>query len=138
MGATGPPVYRRVTGPQRTRGYVRGSDSEPEAGDGIDAVVVGAASRDVATADGRGWRLGGAAPYAALTMARLGLRVAALVGVDAVAAGAVELDLLRDAGVDLHLVRLAHAPVFENIEGPGGRGQHPLDGGDAMPPPAAA
>ena len=45
-----------------------------------DIVVVGAASRDRVEDDPRGWRLGGAVSYAALAIARLGLRVGALVG----------------------------------------------------------
>ena len=52
----------------------------------IDVVVVGAATRDLTSDDPRGWRLGGAAPYASLTLARLGLRVAALIGADEEAA----------------------------------------------------
>ena len=48
--------------------------------------------------DPRGWRLGGGVTYAALTTARLGLRTAAVIGVDAPAARRAELDLLRDAG----------------------------------------
>ena len=36
-------------------------------------VVVGAACRDVAGNDRRGWRLGGGVTYSALTIARLGL-----------------------------------------------------------------
>ena len=49
-------------------------------------VVVGAASRDLADDDPRGWRLGGGVSYSALTTARLGLPTAAIVGVDADAA----------------------------------------------------
>ena len=64
-----------------------------------DIVVVGAASRDRVEDDPRGWRLGGAVSYAALAIARLGLRVGALVGADAEAATARELDLLREAGL---------------------------------------
>jgi sugar/nucleoside kinase (ribokinase family) len=77
-------------------------------------LVVGAASRDVTTEDPRGWRLGGAVTYGALTLARLGLRVRALVGVDADAATARELDLLRAAGVVLALAHLDSGPVFDN------------------------
>ena len=86
-------------------------------------VVVGAASRDRVTDDPRGWRLGGAVSYGALAIARLGLRVAALVGTDVEAAGAEELDSLRDAGVDVRVAPLASGPVFDNIEEPGGRRQ---------------
>ena len=75
----------------------------------------------MAPEDPRGWRLGGGVTYAALTTARLGLRTAAVVGVDGVARGATELDLLRAAGVDLMLVDLASGPVFHNVETPAGR-----------------
>jgi sugar/nucleoside kinase (ribokinase family) len=98
-----------------------------------DVVVVGAASRDLARDDPRGWRLGGGVSYSALTTARLGLRTAALVGGDAAAAGASELDLLRDAGVDVRVVPLEHGPVFDNIERPEGRLQHAFDRSDPIP-----
>jgi sugar/nucleoside kinase (ribokinase family) len=94
------------------------SDSGPPA-----VVVVGAASRDRVADDPRGWRLGGAVSYGALAIARLGLRVAALIGTDADAAGAGELDSLRDAGVDVRVAALVSGPVFDNIEEPGGRRQ---------------
>lgn len=87
----------------------------------IDVVHVGAASRDLTDDDPRGWRLGGGATYSALTTARLGLRTAAVVGVDTAAASASELDLLRTAGVELHLVELEEGPVFRNRETPTGR-----------------
>lgn len=95
-------------------------------GDGderIDVVHVGSASRDLTPDDPRGWRLGGGVTYAALTTARLGLRTAAFIGVDEAGAGADELGLLRDAGVELRLARLAEAPIFENRESPAGRVQ---------------
>ncbi len=41
----------------------------------------------------------------------------------AAASTARELDLLRDAGVDLMLLRLPEGPVFENRETPDGRTQ---------------
>jgi sugar/nucleoside kinase (ribokinase family) len=96
-------------------------------------VVVGAASRDLAADDGRGWRLGGGVSYGALTAARLGVRTGAIVGVDAEAERADELDLLRAAGVDVRLVRLARGPVFVNLEGPGGRVQECVDRSDPIP-----
>jgi sugar/nucleoside kinase (ribokinase family) len=96
-------------------------------------VVVGAASRDLAADDPRGWRLGGAVAYSALTTARLGLHTAALIGVDAAAAEADELALLRDAGVDVRIVPLAHGPVFANVERPEGRLQHCHDWSDKVP-----
>lgn len=87
----------------------------------IDVVHVGSASRDLTDDDPRGWRLGGGASYSALTTARLGLRTAAIIGVDATAASASELDLVRAAGVELRLVELDEAPVFRNLERPAGR-----------------
>jgi len=104
-------------------------------GAGIEVVHVGSASRDIATDDPRGWRLGGGATYAALTTARLGVRTAALIGVDSAAASAHELDLLRDAGVDLQLVHLAQGPVFDNRETPGGRVQMSHGFGDRIEAP---
>lgn len=89
----------------------------------IEVLHVGSASRDLTSDDPRGWRLGGGVNYAALTTARLGLRTAALIGVDPLAASAEELELLRDAGVDLHLVHRAEGPVFDNRETPAGRVQ---------------
>lgn len=88
-----------------------------------DVVVVGAASRDLAPDDPRGWRLGGAVSYASLALGRLGLRVGALVGADEAGAGAAELELLRAAGVAVHVVPLARGPVFDNVEGPAGSGR---------------
>jgi sugar/nucleoside kinase (ribokinase family) len=107
----------------------RGGSRHPE------IVLIGSASRDAVADDPRGWRLGGGVTYSALTTARLGLRTAAIVGVDAAAAAADELDLLRDAGVDLHLVRLPHGPVFRNLETPDGRVQTCLDPGVPLPDP---
>lgn len=77
-------------------------------------LVVGAASRDVTTDDPRGWRLGGGVTYGALSLGRLGFRVRALIGVDAQAASARELDLLRAAGVVVALVGLDPGPIFDN------------------------
>ena len=99
-------------------------------------VVVGSAARDLAEDDSRGWRLGGGVSYSALTTARLGLPTAAIVGVDTEASTAAELDLLREAGVDVHLVLLEHGPVFVNIERPEGRLQ--LCGDHSDPIPVAA
>ncbi len=89
----------------------------------IEVVHVGSASRDLTRDDPRGWRLGGGATYAALTTARLGLRTAALIGVDDATVEARELDLLRVAGVDVRLARLAEGPIFENVDTPAGRVQ---------------
>jgi sugar/nucleoside kinase (ribokinase family) len=96
-------------------------------------VVVGAAARDIATDDPRGWRLGGGVAYSALTTARLGLPTAALVGVDQTASTARELDLLRLSGVDIHLVELQRGPVFDNVETPEGRIQIGHERADSIP-----
>ena len=93
-------------------------------GDVPEVVVVGAASRDLVDDDPRGWRLGGGVSYAALTLARLGLRVGALIGADRLAAESRELHVLRDAGVDVAVARLDRGPVFINTETPNGRIQH--------------
>jgi sugar/nucleoside kinase (ribokinase family) len=84
-------------------------------------VVVGAASRDLDQSDARGWRLGGTVTYAGLTLARLGLSVRVLIGVDNQAASAHELGLLLAAGAEIELARLASGPVFDNAEGPDGQ-----------------
>lgn len=101
-----------------------------------EVVHVGSACRDVAADDPRGWRLGGGVTYAALTTARLGLRTAAIVGVDGDARSAHELDLLRDAGVDLLLVHLASGPIYHNVETPSGRVQTSVQVGVPLPVPA--
>jgi sugar/nucleoside kinase (ribokinase family) len=100
----------------------------------VEVVHVGSAARDVAPDDPRGWRLGGGVTYAALTTARLGLRTAAVVGVDAEAATATELDALRAAGIDLILVRLDEGPVFHNEETADGRVQTVLHTGVPLEP----
>lgn len=89
----------------------------------LDVVHLGAASRDLTDDDPRGWRLGGGVTYAALTTARLGLATAAAIGLDGLAATAWELDLLRDAGVEIRQIRLTEGPVFVNEERPTGRVQ---------------
>jgi sugar/nucleoside kinase (ribokinase family) len=99
----------------------------------IEVVHAGSASRDLTSDDPRGWRLGGGVTYAALTTARLGLRTAAVVGADAVAAGAEELDLLRRAGVSVRVVALDESPVFRNVERPGGRVQTCVAPGRRLP-----
>jgi sugar/nucleoside kinase (ribokinase family) len=102
----------------------------------LEFVHVGSAARDVADDDPRGWRLGGGVTYAALATARLGLRTAALIGVDADAADARELDELRDAGVELRVVPVESSPVFRNIETPRGREQTALRGAAPITPEA--
>jgi sugar/nucleoside kinase (ribokinase family) len=99
-------------------------------------VVVGAAARDIVPDDERGWRLGGGVSYSSLTAARLGLRTGVLIGLDEEARDAPELELLRDAGVDVRVVPLARGPVFANIERPGGRLQ--LCHGRSDPVPVTA
>ena len=101
-----------------------------------DVVVVGSASRDLAGDDSRGWRLGGGVSYSALATARLGLRTAALVGADPLARDAHELELLRAAGVEVHVVPLARGPVFLNIERPEGRLQLCEERSDPLLPDA--
>jgi sugar/nucleoside kinase (ribokinase family) len=105
----------------------------PSEGAVPDVVIVGAASRDVVDDDPRGWRLGGGVSYSALTTARLGLRTAALVGADGPASTADELDLLRDAGVDVRVAPLDRGPVFVNIERPEGRLQLCQERSDSIP-----
>jgi len=102
----------------------------------VEVVHVGSACRDVVPEDPRGWRLGGGVTYASLTTARLGLRTAAIVGVDGTAATASELDMLRDAGVDLLLVPLDEGPIFHNLETPKGRVQTSVMTGVPLPIPA--
>ena len=100
----------------------------------IDVVHVGAACRDIAPDDPRGWRLGGGVTYAALTTARLGLTTAAVIGVDHEASTAHELDALRAAGVDMVVVPLERGPVFRNVETPEGRAQTVLSLSDPIMP----
>jgi sugar/nucleoside kinase (ribokinase family) len=101
----------------------------------VEVVHIGSACRDVVDDDPRGWRLGGGVTYASLTTARLGLRTAAIVGVDSTAATASELDLLREAGVDLLLVPLDEGPIYENRETPTGRVQTSVRTGVPLPVP---
>ena len=96
-------------------------------------VHVGNVAKDIVPDDPRGWRLGGGVSFAALTSARLGLRSAAIIGVDAVTRNARELDLLRDAGVAIQLVEVAQSPSFDNAEGPAGRRQVCLAPGVPLP-----
>ena len=102
----------------------------------VEVVHIGSACRDVVPEGPRGWRLGGGVTYASLTTARLGLRTAAIVGVDATAATASELDMLRDAGVDLLLVPLSEGPIYHNRETPTGRIQTSIAKGIPLPIPA--
>jgi sugar/nucleoside kinase (ribokinase family) len=86
-------------------------------------VVVGAATRDIHPTDPRGWLMGGGVTYGALALARLGLRVGVVLGIDAEARGAWEVETLREAGAEVHEVALERGPVFLNEERPTGRVQ---------------
>ena len=86
-----------------------------------DVVVVGAATRDLSDSDPRGWMLGGGVTYGALALARLGLRTGVVLGLDAPASTARELDLIRSAGAEIVEVPLESGPVFTNIETLAGR-----------------
>src|SRR3954452_2058731 len=99
-------------------------------------LVVGAASRDITSDDPRGWRLGGPVVYASLALARLGLGVHSVIGVDEEAGAADELDVLRGAAAEVELVPLQSGPVFENIERPEGRRQRCLSASDHVRPDA--
>jgi sugar/nucleoside kinase (ribokinase family) len=100
---------------------------------GPEVVVVGSACRDIASDDPRGWRLGGSVTYAALATARLGVRTAAIIGLDPPAFEAHELELLRRAGADVLRVPLPRGPVFLNVDTPGGRVQTCVDPGHPLP-----
>ena len=102
--------------------------------EGPELLVIGSASRDLTPDDARGWRLGGGVSYGALTAARLGIRTAAIVGVDAPAAGAEELRRLDQAGVDVVLAGLDRAPIFVNAESPAGRIQQCVEPGLPLHP----
>ncbi len=98
-----------------------------------DVVVVGAAARDIATDDPRGWRLGGGVTYGALALARLGLRTGVVIGLDRPAREAHELGMLEAAGAQVVRVPLDHGPVFHNEERPSGRVQTCLSVSDPVP-----
>jgi sugar/nucleoside kinase (ribokinase family) len=101
-----------------------------------EVVVVGSACRDLVEDDARGWRLGGGASYSALTLARLGLRVGAIVVADELAASSTELDMVRDAGVEVVVVPGSRGPIFINIETPTGRIQQTPQVSDPVDPRA--
>jgi sugar/nucleoside kinase (ribokinase family) len=96
-------------------------------------VVVGAASRDLDPHDPRGWRLGGGVTYSAMALARLGVPVGAVIGLDEQASSARELDDLRAAGVELAPVRVRNGPVVHNQETPTGRVQVSHSASDRVP-----
>lgn len=88
-----------------------------------DVVVVGAATRDVDPSVPQGWRLGGGVSYGALLLARLRMRVGAVVGLDRAALEAGEPATLAAAGVHVAIAELERGPVFENRDTPAGRSQ---------------
>lgn len=96
-------------------------------------VVVGSACRDLVDDDERGWRLGGGASYSAFALARLGLRVGALVVADPEAAASAEIEMIRDAGVEVVVVPGLKGPVFINTETPTGRIQQTPQVSDPVP-----
>ena len=98
-----------------------------------DVVVVGAAARDIAPGDPRGWRLGGGVTYGALALARLGVRTGVVIGLDRLARDAHELDMLESSGAEVIRVSLEHGPVFNNEERPTGRVQTCLSVSDPVP-----
>ncbi len=98
-----------------------------------DVVVAGAASRDVDAGARGGWRAGGGVSYGALLLARLGLRVGALVGLDETALAAGEPAELRAAGVEVVTAALGRGPVFENVQTPAGRLQSCHQVSDPLP-----
>jgi sugar/nucleoside kinase (ribokinase family) len=97
-------------------------------------VVVGSVSRDLVDDDPRGWRLGGGVAYSALALARLGIRVGALVVADDPAAGSEELATIRAAGVEVVRQPGSAGPVFVNTETPAGRVQRTPQVSDAVDP----
>ena len=98
-----------------------------------DVVVVGAAARDIAPDDPRGWRLGGGVTYSALALARLGVRTGVVIGLDPQAGDARELEMLSAAGAELCAVPLDRGPVFNNEERATGRIQTCLSVSDPVP-----
>ena len=133
VGPAGPVL--RAPGPVAPVAEPRAAEPLRAAADGSapTVVVVGSASRDLDPSDPRGWRLGGGATYGALVLARLGLRVGAVLGVDGPASEAHELDLLRDAGVELRLVRLPTGPTFQLTYTTAGRTVRCEDPGGPLP-----
>lgn len=70
--------------------------------------------------------------YGALTLARLGFAVQAVIGVDAAAVSAPELEVLRDAGVDVRIAPLRRGPIFVNEERADGRRQLAVEVSDPI------
>jgi hypothetical protein len=69
-----------------------------------------------------------------MAAARIGVNVCALIGVDATASAAAELDTLRGAGVSVHIQPLGSGPVFDNRRTPTGRQQFALAASDMLTP----
>lgn len=101
-----------------------------------DVIIVGAATRDLNDEAPLGWLLGGGVTYGALALARLGVSIGVLLGLDDEARAAPELDLIRDAGAEIVEVPLAKGPVFRNTETLAGRVQ--TCNGPSDPVPVAA
>ncbi len=101
----------------------------------FDVLHVGSACRDVDPSDPRGWRLGGGVTYSALTTARLGLRTAAVIGVDPEARAAHEFEALQAAGVEMLFVPLSEGPIYRNVDAPNGRIQTCIQVGVPLPVP---
>ena len=98
-----------------------------------DVVVVGAATRDLNDDDPRGWLLGGGVTFGALALARMGVCTGVVLGLDAEAATATELDLIRAAGAEIIEVPLGQGPVFTNVETLAGRVQTCGSTSDVVP-----
>lgn len=98
-----------------------------------DVVIVGAATRDLNDDAPRGWLLGGGVTYGALALARMGLHVGVLLGLDDEARSARELDLIRDAGAEIVEVPLRKGPIFTNTETLAGRIQNCEGPSDPVP-----
>lgn len=120
-------LFRSVRRRIPTEAEAREAMGRPE------VVVVGAAARDVAHDDERGWRLGGGVTYGGLALARLGIRTGVVIGLDPLAQDAEEIESLRAAGAEVICVPLERGPVFHNEERPTGRVQTCLSVSDPIP-----
>lgn len=98
-----------------------------------DVIVVGAATRDLTEEDPRGWFLGGGVTFSALALARLGLRIGLIIGLDPTARGAREVELIREAGAEIIEVPLDKGPIFINDESGPERVQTVMSTSDRIP-----
>jgi sugar/nucleoside kinase (ribokinase family) len=98
-----------------------------------DVIVVGAATRDLTEDDPRGWFMGGGVTFSALTLARLGLRVGLVIGLDPQARGAREVQLIASAGAEIIEVPLDKGPMFINDESGPTRVQTCMSTSDRIP-----